>query len=272
MLAAAGGSAYSVDVIARASLAILLLAVGACRADSGRDSARVATDVPVARTASSDTSDGCQQIGGQRPDTTIAPGSADAQTWQRSFARGTAYRCVVDPTLTLRLVLAGDTTAPSLDSIRVLMDPGGEPIQLLRLGPEADMPMPYTLDVLRAVDLDADGDRDLLLGTSWGATGNTAYAVWRFDAASRRFVGDSVLSTLSSLRPVPGRPCITTSYKSSAVDGGSGLYCLHGGRWQLDSAETTTWDRDARTIVQERRARRGDSLVLLDRATRPDSM
>jgi hypothetical protein len=259
-------------VIARASLAALLLVFAACRAESGRDSARVATAGADARAAPSDTGDGCEQTSGQRPDTAIAPGTAGIDSWRRAFARGAEYRCVIDPTLTLRLVLAGDTTAPRLDSIRVLTDTGGRQIQLLRLGSEVDMPMPYTLDVLRALDLDADGDRDLLLGTTWGATGNTGYAVWRFDAASRRFVGDSVLSTLTNLRPVPGRPCVFTSNKGSAVDGGSGLYCLHDGRWLLDSAETTTSDRDAHTIVHERLARRGDSLVLLDRSTRPDSM
>jgi hypothetical protein len=259
-------------VTARAPLIALLIALSACRADSQHDSARNPPDPALARARPGDTSDGCRQTSGQRPDSAIASGVAETEAWRRAFARGVEYRCVIDSTLTLRLVLAGDTTVPSLDSIRVLTDSGSRAIQLLRLGPEVEMPMPYTIDVLRAVDMDADGHRDLLLGTAWGATGNTAYAVWRFDAATRRFVGDSVLSSLSNPLPMPGRACVTTTYKSSAVDSGSGLYCLRAGRWLLDSAETTTWDRDAHTIVHERMARRGDSLVLLDRATRPDSL
>jgi hypothetical protein len=254
-----------------ACMALLVVSI-ACRAESRADSVTDTNAVVTRGATALDVSDGCRQTNGQRPDASIASGSDQVAAWRRAFARGAEYHCLIDTSLALRIVLAGDTTVPSLDSIHVLTAADGQPLQSLSLGTEVDMPMPYTLDVLRTIDLDADGHRDLLLGTSWGATGNTAYAVWRFDPATRQFRIDSTLSTLSNPRPVPGQACVTTSYNSSAVDDAVGLYCLHAGAWKLDSLESNRWDREARSVVHEIVARRGDSLTLLSRTTRPDSM
>ena len=218
--------------------------------------------------------DGCSQTRGQRPDTSIELGTPAIDRWRLAMARGAEYRCVVHQSLTLRLHLLGDTAARSLDSVLVL--PEGEStnvLQVLHRDPgEAEMPLPYHTDVLSTFDLDADGYRDLLVGKFWGATGNRGYDVWRFDPAARRFVADGELSTLWNLRPIAGRRCVSSSSNSSARDDGMGVYCLHDGKWRLDSLETNTWNRDSNTVRHEVLARRGDTLVVVKTGTRPDSM
>jgi hypothetical protein len=227
--------------------------------------------VPAASTDA--TFDGCRQTGGQRPDTTIRIGTDAADAWRKATARGVTYSCAIHPTLELHLAVAGDTAPPSIDSVVVSLDGTGSALQVLHREPgEAETPLPHHTDLLRAVDLDADGYRDLLLGKFWGATGNRGYDVWRFDASTRRFVADSALSEMWDPAPVPGRPCVRTHSHSSARDDGNGLYCLYAGRWRLDSAEINHWNRDSSTVTREILARRGDSLVVVERTTRPDSL
>ena len=252
-----------------------VLAVGAlaCSADAARDAQRQGAD--TSRTALADaTNDGCRQIGGQRPDTSIEIGTPSADAWRRRIALGITYACAIHPSLTLRIVVAGDTVFPSLDSVVVYAaNDSARPLQRLRrVAGDAEMPLPHFTDVVRAIDLDADGRRDLLVGRFWGATGNTGYDVWRFDPSTRRFAPDSALSTLVNPSPIAGRPCVSTYSNSSVADDGMGIYCLHAARWRLDSAETNTWLRDSHAIRHDVMARRGDSLVRVHSETRKDSM
>jgi hypothetical protein len=218
--------------------------------------------------------DGCRQTRGQRPDTSLRLLDTLAlRAWRTAFGRGVEYACEVHPTLSLRLVAAVGSSYPSIDSIIVLDRDSVRVLQVLaRLHGESEAPLPHFTDVVRAMDLDADGSRDLLVGRFWGATGNTGYDVWRFRPSLRRFVADTALSQLSNPHPIPGRPCVATHSNSSVNDDGIGVYCLHEGRWRLDSAVTNTWNRDAGTITRETAVRRGDSLVRVGMETRPDSM
>jgi hypothetical protein len=252
---------------------VSLLLLCACRAERPRAVAHAARD-PVRAAPSWDaTTDGCRQIGGRRPDTTLDIGSAAAETWRRAVARGIEYRCEVDPSLTLRFLVAGDTTSASLDSVVVRADsPDARIMQVLHRDAAAEMPLPYHADVLRLIDLDADGHRDVLVGRFWGATGNRGYEIWRYDSASHRFVADSAMSDMWNPAPIPGRACIATSSNSSARDYGVGVYCRHAGRWTLDSLEQNAWQRESHTVRREILSRRGDSLVILKTETRPDSM
>jgi hypothetical protein len=253
---------------------ILLLSLAACRAaPPPRDSARAADASHLVADFDA-TADGCRQTRGPRPDSSIDIGSEAQNAWRRAFARGAEYACTIHPTLTLRIVIAGDTEPPSLDSLIVLSArDSGPALQVLHreLG-EAEMPLSHVTDVVRTIDLDADGWRDLLVGKFWGATGNRGYDVWRFDPATRRFVADSALSQTWDPIPVPGRPCVATHSHTSVLDDASAVHCLHAGRWRLDSAEVNTWHRRAHTVVREVFARRGDSLVVVRTTTRPDSL
>jgi hypothetical protein len=242
------------------ALSTALLLLTACRSDAPRSALTAA-----------DTVDGCRQTSGVRPDTSITIGSDAADRWRRELARGAEYRCVITPKTEMRFVVAGDTTIPSLDSLIVYGSASdARPLQVLKVE-SADIPQPYIPNLLRAIDLDADGHRDLMMGTSWGATGNTSYAVWRFDPRAGRFVEDSLLSMEFNPEPVPGRPCVRTFGNSSARDDESGLYCLHDGRWALDSAERHEWDRKANSVIHSVLARRGDSLVVVKRETVRDT-
>lgn len=249
----------------------VLFALLACGGDAPRPMEERRPD--VVRNVADATRDGCRQTAGQRPDTAIRVGTAEADEWRRRVARGIEFTCAIHPSLTVRIAVAGDTTSPSLDSI-VVFGPADSirALQHVRRAPaDAEMPLPHFTDVVRAIDLDADGWRDLLVGRFWGATGNTGYDVWRFDPAARRFVTDSALSTLVNPSPIPGQPCVSTYSNSSVADDGVGIYCLYAGRWRLDSAETHTWLRDSNAIRHDVMARRGDSLVLVHTETKKDS-
>jgi hypothetical protein len=252
---------------------IFLLPFAACRVASPRSDSVQATDTARPAAASDATTDGCRQTRGPRPDSSLHIGSAAQDAWQRAFARGAEFSCTIHPTLALRIIIAGDTEPPSLDSLIVLPErDSGPALQVLHREPEAEMPLAFVKDMVRAIDLDADGWRDLIVGKFRGATGNRGYDVWRFDQASRRFAADSTLSTLWDPNPVRGRPCVSTHSHSSVIDGERGVHCLHAGRWLLDSAEVDSWQRPTHTVVHEVFARRGDSLVIVRSTTRPDSM
>jgi len=248
---------------ARCVVVALVLSCVACRETrSAHDSARAAAP-PI------DTVAGCRQTAGVRPDTGIGVGSDAAERWQRTLARGVEFSCVIAPGTRMRFVVAGDTSLPSVDSIAVYADAASRrPLQVLSLEePSTDLPQPYITDYLSAIDLDADGYGDLMLGASWGATGNTSYLVWRFDPRARRFVSDSVLSSVFNPEPVRGRPCIHSFSNSSARDDERALYCLRAGRWQIDSLEQHVWDREHDVVVHSIHARRGDSLVVVKSET-----
>jgi hypothetical protein len=253
--------------------ALFAMTLFGCHAERAREPERRVTDGSPPASVGGMATDGCRQVAGQRPDTAIRIGTPAADEWRRRAAAGITYACAINPALDLRIVVAGDTGAPSLDSVVVFAsDDSIQPLQLLyRVAGDAEMPLPHFTDVVRTIDLDADGWRDLLVGRFWGATGNSGYDVWRFDPSSRRFVADSILSNLVNPAPVPGRPCVSTYSNSSAVDDDMGVHCLHAGRWRLDSAESHTWLRDSNAIRHDVMARRADSLVIVHSETKRDT-
>jgi len=100
----------------RPTLVLLTLVLYACRPASPPENTRTGAPTMRAPDFTAATYDGCIQTDGQRPDTTIRLGTPGAERWRRAMAHGAEYRCVVHPSLTLRLRLVGDTAGPSLDS------------------------------------------------------------------------------------------------------------------------------------------------------------
>lgn len=243
----------------------------ACSADAGRHIMSDSTTTADRPRRQSD--DGCVQTSGQRPDTTITfRDSIRWPDWRLAFARGREYRCVVSPTLpAFRLVVFGDT-ASGQDSLVIIPDTAhATPIQTIALGPEFDTPNPWDTDALRMFDIDIDGFADLIVGKSWGATGNTNYGIWMFDPAARRFVVDTSLDEAAFVNVIRGRPCIWTSWNTSVHDDSGGMFCRRGGRWILDSTVSHTWDRKTDHVIETIEIRRGDSMVVVKSRPVPDT-
>jgi hypothetical protein len=146
--------------------------------------------------------------------------------------------------------------------------PGGEAQELPVV---ADDPFPVSIGFLRAVDLNGDDVRDLMLLTRYGATGNATWAVWLWDARARRFAHDPGLSEHTNLRPIAGG-CWET-YSTGGHAGriyGRERLCRVNGRVTAIRGETQDWDYDANFYLRTTRELRGDSLAVVRVDTIPD--
>jgi hypothetical protein len=223
--------------------------------------------------ATGDTTKGCVQTRGQGPDSTIRIDDTTRwNAWKRAVRRGREYRCVVNGSLpAFRVAVLGDSISGP-DSIVFTPDaPRARPTQTIALTADFDAPGPHATDALRMLDLDTDGFADLLVGKSWGATGNTVYAVWMFDSRTRRFVVDSSMPNTPFAKMVPGRPCVWSKWNTSAYDDSNAMYCRRDGRWILDSVVDHTNDRKNKVVIERFYSRRGDSMVVVKTAVRPDT-
>src|SRR5215218_5482364 len=80
--------------VMRLLCAVLATGLLACSADSARDAGRPADTTRTVSLADA-TRDGCLQIGGQRPDTSIQIGTPAADVWRGRIALGITYACAI---------------------------------------------------------------------------------------------------------------------------------------------------------------------------------
>jgi hypothetical protein len=140
-----------------------------------------------------------------------------------------------------------------------------------KLAARATGPLPRDRAFLRSDDVDADGWGDLELLSSWGATGNTAWQVWRFDPRGGRFVYDEALSRLSNFRPLPGGRCYEST---TAGDLAGRVYtkerlCRDGDSLQVVWSERQTADSSGRFLIRTTTERRGGRLETVRTDTLP---
>jgi hypothetical protein len=135
--------------------------------------------------------------------------ASDSTAVTEDVRAGRTYSCVFAPgEPAVRVALIADSAENQISRIELRGVSDAPPIQTLT---EGQTESPYRgADVFAARDLDHDGHLDLMLLSEWGATGNSFYHVWRWNAADRRFAFDSTLSALASLTPLPDRPCVTS--------------------------------------------------------------
>lgn len=216
---------------------------------------------------------GCDQVSAQRLQTSALFGDSVQGSAPRSVnTLDREYRCVVNSSMpAYRVILTQDPTLSSGAILFVPDTPRATPTQVISMAPEFEIPDWVTNDALRVIDIDADGDGDLLVGKSWGGTGNTDYGLWFFDSELRRFVVDTSMVSAPFSNVVPGRACIWTHWHFSVSDGGTTMQCRRGGRWFVDSAITTTWDRKKHRVIETTETRRGDSIVAVKTRVIPDS-
>ncbi len=242
----------------------LLIAAAACSGGDTHAAAPAAHDslAPI----------GCVDAAGVSPRQPLAPVDADdAQATNVPAPARQEFRCVVSTRRPpYRVVLARDTMT-DVQSVAFYTDSVSTRVmQTIVLDAEFETTEHVRRDALQVIDLDADGFGDLLVGRSWGATGNTDYGVWFFDSTAHRFVVDTAMRTLPFVGAVPGRPCVWTHWHSSAFDGGSAMYCRRRARWIIDSAVSTVWDRRRDRVIETTEARRGDTLVVTRTRVLPD--
>jgi len=156
-----------------------------------------------------------------------------------------------------------DSAAGTVARIELRRGDEAAPFQLLAESQEERAPDGVFPFVAR--DLDADGWLDFTLLSMWGVTGNTIHQDWRWDPRARRFAYDSTLSGVSSLTPIPGRPCV----RGHANGGHAGLIygneelCLERGRWVTVREESQDWVEPLGAYVKVRKERRGNELVVV---------
>jgi hypothetical protein len=190
-----------------------------------------------------------------------APAPVDSSAVTQDVRAGRRYRCVLHAgDAPVRVELLADSATNTIDSVSVRRE-DGTPIQMLT--ESADEPPYRGAEVFQAIDFDNDGRLDFALLSSWGATGNKRWNIWRQDTATNRFALDSTLSALWSPVPVAGRPCVS----SHSVGGAAGMIydsvtvCREGHRWVETAGATGRAGPRNGVFLHTILERRGDSLV-----------
>lgn len=170
-----------------------------------------------------------------------------------------------------RIVLLADDEriAARLDVFRPGVPP---PAQQLPADVQ-ESPNGGTAPSLVAQDLDGDGNRDLMLLSWWGATGNRGYLAWRFDVASDGFVAIPGFEELCRPEVEPGKPCVRTH----SVGGHAGMiftrqrWCWREGRLELVWSQVQDADDDDGHVRVTSELRDG-VMVEIDRRTVTEEM
>jgi hypothetical protein len=157
-------------------------------------------------------------------------------------------------------------------TVAVLADEDGLPVVLETARPASGVPPrqhaledserpPEGMDAIVIEDLDGDGLKDLRVLAWWGATGNTGWFAWRFDAEAGDLVAVPGFRELSS--PVVDRAtrCIRTRQVGGAAGAvfRSQLWCWRAGKLELTWEEVQDFQDGA--LVRVTRERRDGMLV-----------
>lgn len=248
-----------------AAFALACLAIAACT--RGKDVSPAASGKQAAGSAAA------PSVASRDTSCVVGNGERDAlsDTGAYRVARRLPGRQVVecrihDAWAPTRVDIVADTAGQLITGLHVRLPPvAGRASEIQRLQRSADERPARGRPYFFALDFDGDGYRELVAMTWWGATGNTGYDVWRWDATVGRFAKDTVLSGLSNPSAVPGRPCVTSHSVGGMVGmiHSNSLLCREGGRWVTRSTETQDWNAAARAFIRVTSERRGDSLVVI---------
>ncbi|HEX6373520.1 MAG TPA: hypothetical protein VF006_31635 [Longimicrobium sp.] len=182
-----------------------------------------------------------------------------------AIARGVTYRCRLRPGgPEARLVVLGEWSIPM--AVKVF-SPADEDSALQMLTLDNDQGAYEGYELLVGEDLNGDGWMDLRVHTFSGSGGQVS-DVFRFDPSSRRFVADTVLPG-GNVHRIAGRPCASSSWKTSAWDSTYQEWCWSGGRWLLTRDYVQEGVRNGR-VVRTLRERRGGRMQLVRHDTVPD--
>ena len=232
----------------RGVVSIILCGAAAC-ADGSKGKLEAASEKQAA---------GCTPVSARAP----APPS-DSSAVTQDVRAGRTYKCVLHAgDAPMRVLLVSDSAANTIARIELRRDDETAPLQTLS---EGQVESPYRgADVFLARDLDDDGYLDLLLLSSWGATGNAFYNVWRWNTAVGRFAFDSTLSALSNPKSVSGRPCVTSRSGGGGADArySESTLCLQQQHWVETAVENRDWLEDLHAYRRTVRERRSGSLVV----------
>jgi hypothetical protein len=181
-----------------------------------------------------------QPVGCRRTDRPAAHPPADTGRWRyaEDIRGNPTYRCTLRRgRAPVRMVLSADPEYGQPVSVRVYGGARrGVPVQVLAIDDAASAPSRGHA-FFQGVDLNRDGWMDLKVLTTAGATGNEAFDVFMYQPARGRFVKDTVLTGEGRIRPIAGRPCVSSHWNMGGGIYHDGEYCWADGRWTLVRAE-----------------------------------
>lgn len=183
-----------------------------------------------------------------------------------AIANGVTYRCRLRPEEPeVRLVVLGEGSIPM--AVRVFSPPDAAgALQVLTL--DNDQPAYEGSELLVGEDLNGDGWMDLRVHT-WYGSGGQMSGVFRFDAAARRFIPDSVLPGMNVHR-LPEHGCVGTGWKAGAWDYTSAKWCWSRGAWVHVRDFEQKWLGGERRVIRTLRERRGGRMQVVRLDTLPD--
>jgi len=146
-----------------------------------------------------------------------------------------------------------------------IQEESGKVIQTIENETDPGMVMPAKAEtVLRVVDANFDGYKDLQLLSNCGATGNCSYDFYLFDPAAGRFVHNGFLSNLTTPLFEASTKQVITSSNGSAWDWQKETYQYQGGKYTLIRKEVSTSDRERRVVHLRTYERKNGKLELIE--------
>jgi hypothetical protein len=144
-------------------------------------------------------------------------------------------------------------------------------IQTIENTTDPGLIMPATTkDLLRAVDANFDGYRDLQLLSNCGATGNCSYDFYLYDPKTKQFVHNDFLTSLTTPSFDAAKKQVTTHSNSSASDWSTETYQFHDGQYTLIYRQESAWDRDRHVVTVNTYELRNGKMELTETESSPE--
>lgn len=187
---------------------------------------------------------------------------------QEDFRGGMVCKFVINPKLpifTFNFIGQDDNT---LGNINIME--GSKIIQTINGGVDPNYITPETSqDILKPVDANFDGYKDLPILTECGATGNCGYDFYLYDPNTNQFVNNSFLTNLGTFNIDNEKQQITASSNSSVADWEKDIYQYKSSQYLLIEKDISTWNRSDDTVTIQTYKLQNGKMNLVSSVTNP---